>query len=110
MLGIVNSNVTRFFWKKNNSDEKKTFPKIKKEAILSIPVPVITKENKNSHDEIVKLVDQLLQINKEKAEAKLQTKISQLISRIDYCENRINEIVFELFSLKNEEIKIIEGK
>ena len=110
LLGIVNSNVTRFFWKKNNSDEKKTFPKIKKEAILSIPVPVITKENKNSHDEIVKLVDQLLQINKEKAEAKLQTKISQLISRIDYCENRINEIVFELFSLKNEEIKIIEGK
>jgi hypothetical protein len=108
LLGIINSNVAKYFWKKNNSDEKKTFPKIKKEAILSIPIPEI--KDKSLHDEIVKLVEQLLKINEEKAETKLQTKINQLQEKIDYCENRINEIVYQLYGLTAEEIKIVEGK
>lgn len=110
LLGIITSNAIKFFWKKNNSDEKKTFPKIKKEAILSIPVPIINKQNKNLHDEIAKLVDQLLQLNKEKIEVKLATKAEQLQGKIDYCESRINEIVYQLYSLTEEEIKIVEAK
>jgi len=108
ILGIINSNATRFFWKKNNSDEKKTFPKVKKEAILSIPVPEI--KDKSLHDEIVKLVNQLLKLNEEKAEAKLQTKINQQRGKIAYCESRINEIVYQLYGLNEDEIKIVEGK
>jgi hypothetical protein len=110
LLGIINSRATRFFWKKNNSDEKKTFPKIKKEAILSIRIPIISKENETIHDEIVKLVDQLLKLNEEKSEVKLQSRISQLEGKIEYCENRINEIVYQLYELTTEEIKIVEGK
>jgi hypothetical protein len=109
-LGIINSRATRFFWKKNNSDEKKTFPKIKKEAILSIRIPIISKEKETIHDEIVKLVDQLLKLNEEKSEVKLQSRISQLEGKIEYCENRINEIVYQLYELTTEEIKIVEGK
>jgi predicted type IV restriction endonuclease len=107
-LGIINSNVTRYFWKKNNSDEKKTFPKIKKEAILSIPVPEI--KDKSLHDEIVKLVDQLLKLNEEIREQKLETKRNLIQRKIDYCESRINEIVYELYGLTEDEIKIVEGK
>lgn len=109
LLGIVTSNATKFFWKKNNSDEKKTFPKIKKEAILSIPVPIINKQNKNLHDEIVKLVNQLLQLNQQIAETKLASQVSQLQSKVDYCGDRINQIVYQLYELTNEEIKIVEG-
>ena len=113
LLGIINSNVTKYFWKKNNSDEKKTFPKIKKEAILSIPVPSINFKNKREvelHNEIAKLVDQLLKLNEEKSETKLQTKVSQLETKIDYCESRITEIVYQLYGLTEEDIKIVEGK
>lgn len=109
LLGIINSNATKFFWRKNNSDEKKTFPKIKKEAILSIPVPVIEKKNKQHHDEIVKLVNQLLLLNEEKATSKLSTKISQIGSKIEYCSNRINQLVYQLYELTEDEIKIVES-
>lgn len=109
LLGIINSNATKFFWRKNNSDEKKTFPKIKKEAILSIPVPVIEKKNKQHHDEIVKLVNQLLLLNEEKATSKLSTKISQIESKIEYCSNRINQLVYQLYELTEDEIKIVES-
>ncbi len=110
LLGIINSNATKYFWKKNNSDEKKTFPKIKKEAILSIPVPVIDKQNKNLHDEIVKLVTQLLQLNQEKQEIKLASKIEVFQGKVEYCESRINQIVYKLYELTEEEIKVVEAQ
>ena len=108
LLGIVNSNCTKFFWKKTHSDEKKTFPKIKKEAILSIPIPIITQQNKNLHDNIVNLVDQLLQFNKDLQTTTLPEKAEQLKQRIEYNEDRINEIVYELYGLTEDEVKIIE--
>lgn len=110
LLGVITSKATKYFWKKNSADEKKTFPKIKKEAILSIPVPTINKQNKNLHDEIAKLVNQLLQLNQQKADAKLAAQASQLQGKIDFCEDRINQIVYQIYELTETEIKIIEGK
>ena len=34
----------------------------------------------------------------------------QIQTKIDYCENKINEIVYQLYELTEEEIKIVEGK
>ena len=107
LLGIINSNAIRFFWRKNNSDEKKTFPKIKKEAILSIPVPTITKDNKVDHDDIAKLVDQLLNLNIEKVEARLPSRVTQIEGKIDFCETQINVLVYKLYGLEKPERDII---
>jgi len=110
LLGIITSNVTKFFWNKNNSDEKKTFPKIKKEAILSIPVPIINEGNIKLHDEIITLVNWLLQLNNDKTQTKLATNLEQLQNKIDYCESRINQVVYQLYRLTEEEVVIIESK
>jgi peptidoglycan hydrolase CwlO-like protein len=78
-----------------------------------LPIRSINFNNSKDYDlhtEIVKLVNQLLKLNEEKAEVKLQTKITQLQSKIDYCEGRINEIVYQLYGLTKEEIKIVEKK
>lgn len=110
ILGIINSDVTSFFWRKNNSDEKKTFPKIKKEAILSIPIPIIkTSHQKSIHDEIVKHVNFLLKFNEELQEVKLQSKIDQIKSRLEHSKEKINQLVYELYELTPDEIKAIEG-
>lgn len=110
LLAVISSKATKYFWKKNSSDEKKTFPKIKKEALLSIPIPTINKQNKNLHDEITKLVNQLLQLNQQIAEVKLASQVSQLQTKIDYCESRINELVYQLYNLTEAEIKQITGE
>ena len=82
ILGIINYKATAFFWKKSNSDEKKTFPKIKKEAILSIPIPEV-KGNvpKKIADEIIQLVDTVLLPNYQKQTTTLaEKKLSSLIN------------------------------
>ena len=61
------------------------------------------------HDEVVKNVDLLIKLNKEKNASKLQTKLTQIENKIEYCENRINEIVYHLYGLNKEEIAIVES-
>ena len=65
----------------------------------------------SAHKKISELVERFAEQfdSYEKAEAKRQTQISQLEGKIDYCESRINEIVYQLYELTPDEIKIIEG-
>ena len=111
ILAIINSNLGKWFWIKMNSDFKTLFPKIKKSEIEAIPICEIDFENKKqkqSYDEIVKIVDLLLQLNKELQVATLPEKTEQIQSRIGYCEDKINEIVYRLYGLTEEEVKVIE--
>lgn len=111
LLGIINSRVTSFFWKKNNADEKKTFPKIKKEAILSIPIPEIKGNNQErSADEIIKSVHTFLSLNQLKQATTSFEKLEQLNQRIAYTDEKINKLVYELYGLSEEEIGIVEGR
>jgi len=113
ILAIINSNLGKWFWLKENSDFKTLFPKIKKSEIETIPVCTIDfadKKQKQDYDEIVKYVDQLLQLNKDFQTVALPEKKEQIKSRIDYCEDKINEIVYELYGLTEEEIGIIKKR
>lgn len=110
LLGIINSNLLAFYFRKKYNRQDKTFPEIRIYELASLPIKQIDSANKPLQIEIEKLVDQLLKLNEEKTDAKLETKVLQLESKIDYCENRINEIVYQLFELTEEEIKIVEGK
>lgn len=112
ILGILNSKFIGNYWLRNFSDLRKTFPKIKGSYLEKLPMVDINFPNKaqrEKHDEIVILVDQLLKLNEEKQQAKLQTEIDRLQTRIDYSEDRINKIVYQLYGLTDEEIKIVEG-
>jgi adenine-specific DNA-methyltransferase len=106
ILAILNSNLIGwYFQKKFQISDADIFPQIMIRDILQFPIPKIDEKN---DAELNKLVDQLLQLNEEKAKVKLQTKITQLQAKIDYCEGRINEIVYLLYLLTEEEIKIVE--
>jgi len=108
LLGLINSKLITFYHLNTSPNAfKGTFPKVLLQDIRELPLAI---PDNNLHIEIIKLVDQLLTMNIERVEAKLQTKISQIESKIDYCEIRINEIVYELYGLTEDEIKIVEGE
>ncbi len=77
-----------------------------------IPFPSLdltNKIDKAKHDEIEKLVNQLLQLNQDKQDIQLATKAEHLQGKIEYCENRINHLVYELYDLTEEEIALVES-
>jgi len=111
ILGLINSKLLDWWYQKLIPEKGRVFAEVKVVNLEKLPIRSISfddKTEKDQHDEIVKLVDQLLQLNKEKNETTLSTKISQIEGKIDYCENRINQIVYQLYGLTEDEIKIVE--
>ncbi|HRD58632.1 MAG TPA: N-6 DNA methylase [Ferruginibacter sp.] len=107
ILAILNSQLIGWYFRtKFQISDDDTFPQIMIRDILQFPIPTI---NKKIDAELNKLVDQLLHLNAEKQQTTLQTKLYQLQNRIDYVEQRINEIVYELYGLAKEEIVLIEN-
>ncbi len=112
LLGILNSELANYFVKliALNLTEG-AFTKVRTNQLARLPIVILmSKQDEVIKNEISNLVDQLLQLNLEKTEIKLQTKISQFESKIDYYENKINQLVYQLYELTEEEIKIVEGK
>lgn len=107
LLGLINSKLLSFYLSKRLITNSQGFPQVLMGQLEQLPIVTTSEKYQN---EIAQSVEQLLQLNQEKEEIKLQTKVLQLESKIDYCESRINEIVYQLYDLAEEEIKIVEGK
>lgn len=104
LLGLLNSNVVHYYYSKISSTIRGGYMRFIRQYLETIPI----KTDKTKEPEIVKLVEQLLQLNIELKDTNLETKKEQIQNRISYYEDRINEIVYELYGLNKEEIKIIE--
>lgn len=112
ILALLNSSFTRNFWKQNFSDLRKTFPKIKGGYLEKIPIPDIDFSDKTQqlkHDEIIKTVDKILELNKQNVAAQLENDKILLQRQIDFCEEKIDQIVYELYQLSQDEILQIES-
>jgi predicted type IV restriction endonuclease len=110
VLGILNSKLTDFVYYQINPEKGEVLAQVKKGHIEQLLIPVITDENLHAKEQISEHVAQLLQLNQERIKTKLQTKIDQVNRKIDFLETRINQIVYQLYGLTEEEIKIVEGK
>ncbi len=108
LLAIINSKMIEFFWKIMFADFKNSFPQVSVFSLNSIPI--IDNPNSMVLNEIILFVDQLLQLNLQKQQTKLASSLNQIQSKIDYCESRINKIIYELYGLTEEDVKIVEGK
>ena len=106
LLGILNSKLTNFYYYQINPEKGEVLAEVKKQHVEQLPIPATVSEKQQS--EIIKHVDQLLQLNKELQTTTLPNQIEQIKLKIEYCEDKINAIVYELYGLTEEEIKVIE--
>ena len=94
VLGLINSKLIRFFWTKKYFDNKATFPKIKKAPLESIPIV-----NYGTHKSFL-VTETVSKI--------LSTKITNPTIDTSALETEVDQLVYELYGLTEEEIKIIE--
>ena len=111
-LGILNSNLFSWYFPRvSNKLVTKTFPRISILDMKRFPIRTIDFSNpqdKARHDRMVSLVDTMLRLHKELREAQTPHE-KQLIQRqIDSTDRQIDKMVYELYDLTEEEIKIVE--
>jgi len=107
LLGIINSTLFKFYFKQFISPETNIFPKIRIAQLKELPIPKSVP--KIVKKEIESQVEKLLKFNSDKRNQTLTSNSNILDGRIDYCESRINQLVYELYELTEEEIKIVEA-
>jgi hypothetical protein len=81
--------------------------------IERIPIRTIDFKNKSDvakHDEIVRLVEDMLKLNKELNAEKSENRKETIQTQIADRDEKIDNLVYELYGLTPEEIKIVEGK
>ena len=106
ILAVLHSKVFQFLYDTIIQGGQRVIPQVKAVYLNELPFPKIEKQE----TELAKLVEQLQNLNKEKSTAKLATQVSQFERKIDFCEEKINQIVYQLYELTQDEIKIVEGK
>ena len=74
------------------------------------PSPKKKPAEKSQHEKIVSLVAQMLELHKSKAGAKTQAEIDVYERQIHAVDEQIDSLVYELYGLTGEEIKIVENK
>ena len=113
LLGILNSRLMTYYHRKKFLDEfKMRFQKILIKDCRRFPIHQIKESSsleKTIHDKIVDAVSSMLDLNHKLPFAKTDHEKTIFQRQIDSTDRRIDELVYELYGLTKEDIKIVEG-
>ena len=82
-------------------------------TLSKYPIVDIDFENpilKNLHDKISNYVDQMLSSKKQFSNSKTENEKTYWEQKCRSIDNQIDRLVYELYGLTEEEIRIVEGK
>jgi hypothetical protein len=113
LLGLINSRLLSvWFLKTFDKLQRKIFPQFKVKELASFPIcPINLSDRADNarYARMVELVDQILCLHKQLAAAKAPDDKTRLQRQIDATDRLIDQLVYELYGLTEEEIKIVEG-
>jgi hypothetical protein len=116
LLGILNSKISDFILKQIASTKQGGYFEQKPMYVSQLPIRRIDFSNpaeKAAHDGIVKLVEEMLALQKERQSldpGKHFDEIRDVERKIARVDEEIDQRVYRLYGLTDEEIRIVEGK
>ncbi|HDZ4329279.1 class I SAM-dependent DNA methyltransferase [Campylobacter jejuni] len=99
LTALLNSNVNFYYFKQIGAKLGVSGYEMSKIFVEKLPIPKINSKNEKLADELINLVDEILKAKEQDKNTNTQE-----------LENKINSLVYKLYNLTEEEIKIIEGK
>lgn len=108
VLGILNSKLMAYYYfSKFGQKSRKTFPHLTQGKVLQLPIKIISLQNQNT---LSNLVDKILLLNKKciKFDDKQTSERQRIEEEIKRTDKEIDELVYKLYGIIEEEKKIIE--
>ncbi|EPP8196905.1 DUF7149 domain-containing protein [Campylobacter lari] len=99
LLGFLNSSLIFYYFKNIGHLYSDKGFLLSNQYVEKFPIPKINSKNEKLANELISLVDEILKAKEQDKNADTKTQ-----------EDKINSIVYKLYNLNEEEIKIIEGK
>ncbi len=105
LTGLLNSQVV-YFWLKNKGKLQGDLLQVDKDPLMEIPICV---GNKKQQKVIIDFVDKMLELNKQlKSIPENSEKWNSVKAEIEKTDKEIDQKVYELYGLTEDEIKIVE--
>ncbi len=111
LLGIMNSKLIDFAYRFINPEKGEALVEVKKKHVEKLPVRTINFSNpaeKAQHDKMVALVEQMLSAHKALAATQSPAEKERIQRQIEATDRAIDSLVYELYGLTEEEIRIVE--
>ncbi|MEH2323711.1 MAG: N-6 DNA methylase [Nostoc sp.] len=112
ILGLLNSKVLDFYLKNISTTIRGGFFRYFTQFIEQLPIRLIDFSNsqeKNIYNQIIQLVEQMLALHKQLNQAQTPPAKKRIQQQIKATDRQINQLVYELYGLTDEEILIVEG-
>jgi hypothetical protein len=111
-LAVLNSRILWFFIKSTGYVLRGGYYTFKTEYLKPFPIKLIDFSNEvelKVYNQLVQLVDQMLTNKKQLQQAKTDSDKNYLERKCEQLDKEIDQLVYQLYGLTEEEIKIVEG-
>ncbi len=106
LAGVLGSSLMRFYFDRTLSDRKATFPKIKGDQLKQLPIATGTPAQRKV---IATLYAKLSATTDELRTARVPHQETETRHRLAHLERLLNEAVFALYGLNEEEVRLVEA-
>lgn len=106
-IAILQSNAFLFFYRVANQGESRVIPQIKASKLHTLPYPACEPTNATLAD-LSRLCKNMFELQRHLAAAKTDHDKTALQRQIDATDKQIDALVYELYGLTEEEIRILE--
>ncbi len=112
LLGLLNSKVLDFVIHSISSTKQGGYFEYKPMYLSKLPIRTIDLSDpadKARHDNMVSLVERMLNLHKQRADVKTDHEKNLIERQIEATDKQIDALVYELYGLTEDEIKIVGG-
>jgi hypothetical protein len=111
LCGLLNSDLLDFYLKRVSTNFQGGYLAANKQYIEQLPIHPIDftdAVDRERHDRIVSLVEEMLALHRRLAAARTDHEQTNLKRQIDTADRLIDRLVYDLYNLTEEEIRIVE--
>jgi len=111
LLGVLNSKLLTFYYRAKSLTNKESIAQVKKVDLDQLPMPAIQISNLNDkakHNRMLAFVESLLTLHRQLVAAKTPHEKDNIQRQINATDKQIDKLVYELYGLTEEEIRIVE--
>lgn len=111
LQGLLNSKLLDFYLHQISTTFRGGYWSYGKRFIEQIPIRIINFSDPNDvarHNQMVTFVETMLNLNKKLQEIQTPHEKTRIQNRIEYTDQQIDSLVYELYDLSEEEITIVE--
>lgn len=113
ILGLINSKLMDSYFNNQIGSTGEIFSQMKIAYVKKLPICTINFDDptdKTKHDKMVSLVEQMLTLHQQLNQPQTPQAKTMLQRQIEATDRQIDKLVYELYGLTDEEIRIVEGQ